>query len=323
MSESVATAETEAEQALTRWMPIAGKWDISREKLEYLEPDDPSYQIGIALSDLRATRGSFRAKVKLTDVDEGCAQFVLGHDSEQLTGYAVGIGGFGRAYSISEYFVQRGSRAVFAVGAKENLQADREYEIEVHLRGQSVRLLVDRVEVLERTLPHPLLGDQVGVKGYGQKPVVIWSVTATPFRPRAFVVMQFSEPFDSLWQEVIRPVAKKVGFDAFRADDVFRPGIILQDIVRGIVTSDVIIAEVTPRNPNVFYELGYAHALAKPTVLLAEEPHEGSAALPFDISGFRCIFYDDAIRGKRKVETALERHLRNIYQRNNAGEGAE
>ena len=76
----------------------------------------------------------------------------------------------------------------------------------------------------------------------------------------------------------------------------FKPGIILQDIIRSIVTSDVIVAEVTPANPNVFYELGYAHAIEKPTILLAEKPTDSGRHLPFDISGFRVIFYDNTIK---------------------------
>jgi nucleoside 2-deoxyribosyltransferase len=126
--------------------------------------------------------------------------------------------------------------------------------------------------------------------------------------------MQFAEPYNSLYTEVIKPVAVRLGFDAFRADDVFRPGIILQDIIRSIAAADVIIAEVTPANPNVFYELGYAHAIEKPTVLLAEHPTDPSKRLPFDISGFRVIFYDDTILGKRTVETQLELHLNNIKE---------
>ena len=60
--------------------------------------------------------------------------------------------------------------------------------------------------------------------------------------------------------------------------------------------------------PNVFYELGYAHALGKPTILLAERGRE----LPFDIRGYRCIFYDNTIGGKAAVETNLKKHLENI-----------
>ena len=93
-----------------------------------------------------------------------------------------------------------------------------------------------------------------------------------------------------------------------RADDVFHPGIILQDIINGLVDSDVVIAEISPTNANVFYELGYAHALRKPTVLLARR----GGTLPFDVSAYRVIFYDDTIGGKKEVEDSLDKHLANI-----------
>lgn len=211
---------------------------------------------------------------------------------------------------------------VHGIGKKENLRPNQQYNLEVVLRGSNVRLSVDGVEVLNNNLPAPPEGDQVGLMGYGDGKVTFTNVQFSASRPRAFVVMQFSEPYNSLWDEVIKPVAERVGFDAYRADNVFQPGIILQDIVRGINTSQAIIAEVTPHNPNVYYELGYAHAVGTPTVLLAEQPKENGARLPFDISGFRCIFYEDiedAIRGKRKVEQELENHLRNILSRSGNG----
>jgi nucleoside 2-deoxyribosyltransferase len=122
--------------------------------------------------------------------------------------------------------------------------------------------------------------------------------------------MQYGQPYDSVYTEVIKPVCEDLGLAALRADDVQKPGIILQDIVRSILESDVIIAEITPPNPNVFYELGYAHALSKNTILLAERGKE----LPFDIRSYRCIFYDNTIRGKREVEAALRKHLGSIFR---------
>ncbi len=58
-------------------------------------------------------------------------------------------------------------------------------------------------------------------------------------------------------------------------------------------------------NQNVFYELGYAHALGKPTILLAEKGKQ----LPFDVSGYRYLCYENSIGGKRKVDEALRKHL--------------
>jgi hypothetical protein len=104
------------------------------------------------------------------------------------------------------------------------------------------------------------------------------------------------------------PSCKQFDLAAYRADDVQRPGVVLQDIIQGISEAEVVIAEITPANPNVFYELVYAHARDKPTILLARR----GQALPFDVSGYRCIFYDDSIVGKREVEAALTQHLASL-----------
>ncbi len=95
------------------------------------------------------------------------------------------------------------------------------------------------------------------------------------------------------------------GLQALHAGEVYGPGIILEDIQRDIIDAKIIVAEITPPNKNVFYELGYAHALKKPTILLAEK----DKALPFDISGFRCLFYENSIPGRRKFEEGLRKHL--------------
>jgi nucleoside 2-deoxyribosyltransferase len=121
--------------------------------------------------------------------------------------------------------------------------------------------------------------------------------------------MQFTSPFNELYGEVITPVCADLGIKAYRASDIYRPGVVLQDIIQGLAESNVIIAEITPANPNVFYELGYAHALYKPVILLAER----DTPLPFDVGGYRVIFYENAIRGKSSLETELRRHLSNIF----------
>jgi hypothetical protein len=181
---------------------------------------------------------------------------------------------------VIDTFIPGGWRALRSVGSNTNLQKDRTYDIELGLQGQAVRLSVDGIAVTEVQLPHPLRGDQIGLLAWGTKPVIFHTPTALSGRPRAFVVMQFAEPYNSLYKEVIKPVAENLKFDVFRADDVFRPGVILHDITRSIIDADVVIAEVTPENPNVFYELGYAHAIEKPTVLLAEHPTDPAKHLP-------------------------------------------
>jgi hypothetical protein len=153
-----------------------------------------------------------------------------------------------------------------------------------------------------------LLGDGVGLFAWGRSKVHFEHTTIETADPKAFVVMQFGGPYDAIYHDVIKPVCKSKGFDAFRADDVYRPGIILQDIIAGIAESEIVIAEVSSKNPNVYYEIGYAHAIGKSTILLVEREVD----LPFDIRSYRCIFYDDTIKGKNEVELTLGKHLDNI-----------
>ena len=72
----------------------------------------------------------------------------------------------------------------------------------------------------------------------------------------------------------------------------------------------MVIADITPVNQNVFYELGYAHALGKPTILLAERGKE----FPFDVRGYRVLMYDNTIAGKGQVMEGLQKHLKAILQ---------
>lgn len=108
------------------------------------------------------------------------------------------------------------------------------------------------------------MNGQLGLFAWGADPVVFSHSAVLAERGTVFVVMQFSEPYEILYRDVIQPLATEFGLRAHHAGEVFGPGVILDDIVRGLVESKIVIAEITPPNQNVFYELGYAHALGKP-----------------------------------------------------------
>lgn len=72
--------------------------------------------------------------------------------------------------------------------------------------------------------------------------------------------MQFGQPFDTLYQEVIFPQANALGLNVLRMDELAGPGIIFEDIKRQITEAKIVIAEITAPHQNVFYELGYACA---------------------------------------------------------------
>ncbi|HNU88170.1 MAG TPA: hypothetical protein PKJ94_07765, partial [Ferruginibacter sp.] len=82
------------------------------------------------------------------------------------------------------------------------------------------------------------------------------------------------------------------------------------DIIKSIKESSLIIADITPDNPNVFYEVGYSHAIDKPTILLCDKKR---SKLPFDLTSFRTLFYENSIAGKTQVEQRLRKYLDNLF----------
>jgi hypothetical protein len=194
------------------------------------------------------------------------------------------------------------------VGSQSNLQAERDYELEVRFHGSKIEASVDGVALINVDIRETLNRLRTGVWFLGQGDITVSNFEVISEVRNAFVVMEFSEVFNDLYAHVIKPVCKNADINAVRADERHGPGQILSDIEQQIAESSVIIADVTPVNANVFYEVGYAHALRKPTILLAQK----GTRLPFDISGFRTIFYDNTIEGKSKVEDRLQKHLAEI-----------
>jgi HEAT repeats len=96
-----------------------------------------------------------------------------------------------------------------------------------------------------------------------------------------FVLMPFDREFDDVYAEIKECMAE-LGFDCKRADDIFVSRSILETVIMEIKQSQLIIADLTTRNANVFYELGIAHILKDlPSVILVSQNVE---RLPFDIS---------------------------------------
>jgi hypothetical protein len=110
-----------------------------------------------------------------------------------------------------------------------------------------------------------------------------------------FVIAPIGEPesetrkrSDQVLKHVIRPAAEKCGYTAVRADEISEPGLITSQVIQRVVNDDLVIADLTERNPNVFYELAIRHAIRKPLVQVIRK----GETLPFDIAGMRTIPVD-------------------------------
>ena len=120
--------------------------------------------------------------------------------------------------------------------------------------------------------------------------------------PAAFVVMPFDVEFEAIYTDFIRPELERAGYSVERADDIASQRNILRDVLEKIDQSDLIVADLTSANPNVFYELGLAHALRKPTILITQSIDD----VPFDLKSYRLLQYSThfSLIGKARDQLA-------------------
>lgn len=111
-------------------------------------------------------------------------------------------------------------------------------------------------------------------------------------KPFAFVLMPFSKEFDDVYKLGIQAICKERGVVAERVDEQIYSETMLERIYRQIETADIIIADLTGKNPNVFYEIGYAHAKQKPCTLLTQDASD----IPFDLKHHRHLVYGNSIQ---------------------------
>jgi hypothetical protein len=111
-------------------------------------------------------------------------------------------------------------------------------------------------------------------------------------RPRCFIAMPFSShPMPNTF-ETMRAVAEELGFQVIRVDQEQFVGNIVEAIWNAIRHSDVVIADLTGHRPNIYYEMGISHALAKPTLLTLFSRYGNIPDdVPFDIKAHRVVAY--------------------------------
>lgn len=107
-------------------------------------------------------------------------------------------------------------------------------------------------------------------------------------RPLAFVIMPFDSALDAVYRDLIRSTLEEVGFTVERADDIVAARNILDDIVAKLADADFVVADLTDLNPNVFYELGIAHAMNGRVLMMTQDV----SSLPFDLQSYRVLEYD-------------------------------
>ena len=124
-----------------------------------------------------------------------------------------------------------------------------------------------------------------------------------------FVAMPFGDKFDLIYQYLIKLPLENKGHAVTRADDEPEYQNILETIIQGISNADLIIADLTGKNANVYYELGIAHALSKPTIQIAPSVDDILFNLRFSDTALYSINSDRS--------SELADHILDIIERDN------
>ena len=126
-------------------------------------------------------------------------------------------------------------------------------------------------------------------------------------KDQCFVLMPFRQEYEEIYHDIIKPLLEELGYHCLRADEIYGSTAIIQDIWESIQVSGLIIADMTDRNPNVFYELGLCHAIGKNVILITQSLED----VPFDLRHLRCITYKHNLRGLFELRDVLNKSIHN------------
>ena len=112
---------------------------------------------------------------------------------------------------------------------------------------------------------------------------------------------------DKLFKYIISPVCKSCGFEPVRVDQINDSDSITQTIIDKLLSSELVIADISGHNPNVFYEMGYRKCTNKPIIHLKKQ----GESIPFDVNTVRTFEYDltdldNVEETKKRLEQTIE-----------------
>lgn len=108
--------------------------------------------------------------------------------------------------------------------------------------------------------------------------------------------------------EAIKKSCDELGLECKKADDIWENSTFIQDIFGLIFTCEVVVADFTGKNPNVFYEVGIAHTLGKTVIPLTQSLDD----VPADLGHHRALKYLPNAEGYNEMIKELKKRLRTL-----------
>lgn len=230
------------------------------------------------------------------------AGVILRYSGENRYYYA-GLGGFTAKSFIGMVEQQKDGKLnwnrLASQGKQGEIEFDKTYRLRVECQGAKISLYVDgsnRLSVEEDTYPSGFWGLRT-VRTQAR----FANVREThPSTFKVFVIMPFTSSLNFVY-EVIKEVVSSQRLECHRVDEssIVRP--IVDDIKEWLANADLVVADLTGKNPNVYYEAGFAHAVGKKVILIAQSTDD----LAFNLRSIRTILYSTPVELREKLAKAI------------------
>jgi hypothetical protein len=280
------------------------KWNVDRVAYIYKSPIEGRQGL---IFNQPARDGSISAQITVAESkslqkrESMCAAIVVRYQN-RADYYFAGVGGFNGRYFLAKR-VNGNPELIAKVGKRESLELGQPYTVQIRFVGNQLTLShngVTQISVLDNKFSSGPWGFHTW-----RTQAIFERISVDVATPSCFVIMPFASDFNDVYKVIGKTVAKHA-FHCIRADERYVTGPIIEDALDQIERADLIVADFTGRNANVFYEAGYARALRKPVIQIAQSVSD----LPFDVQHLRTFPYSTKILGDRKLARDLSEAIR-------------
>jgi hypothetical protein len=293
-----------------KWIQIGGTWTVSDNKLQQSDLTGITrYALEIGITDY-IVRFEFRVTETLPQYPGETKFIITDADDTDLRQ--------GERYRVDFLYGHSVCRITAGfLAAMSNLQLiqNQRYVARICVKDNFISVNVDGMSIIERFNLGRRSNGRVGL-GTFCAAAEFSNLSIDPYiQKRCFVVMPFDQKRDLIYEQVIKSTLEqhpRFAFDFIRADKSLTAGRISEEIEQFIHDADVIVADITEINRNVFYELGLARAWSKKAILLIEQQQNKELDIPFDIRDFRCHTYEFSNSGFATLREKLTGILGNV-----------
>ena len=213
--------------------------------------------------------------------------------------YYAGTGAWGTKFHISKALPGPLFLRLNSIGSAESLDIGRAYNLKIECQGTKLVLFENDTKLLE-AIDDDYVTGRWGLHSFR---------TQARFEPRepelspvhCFVVMPFAPVFDGVYEIIQEVVESYENVKCTRADQLAVSRPIMEDVRNEIARADLVIVDLTGRNPNVYYEAGMAAAWKKDWIVIAQSNDD----LTFDVEQIRTILYANRIGGADTLRARL------------------